>query len=817
MKINRLKLVNFRQHAKTDLVFDSGITGIIGPNGSGKTTVLEAIAWALYGNQAVRGTRDSIRHIGAGARAPVEVELDFELAGHQYRVTRGLTTANVYLDGAESAIANSITGVNELLQRRLGMSRMEFFNTYFTGQKELSVMAAMGPTERAQFLSRVLGYERLRTAQDLLREQRRLIGAEIAGLRSGMPDAEAITRTVAEAEARVAACVAASNDAGRKHAAALAETRSTQPAWEAAQKQREQWQRLLADMTGAERDLAALTREHDRVAQELVDISAAGQELQTLLVAIQPLRDYIIEVQQLDELFRQQGRRQTLVDGERVVREELSQLRERHAKLASVSAMEGETKAALSEARAELERLEAESEAQRTAWVRDKQEAETKLQELRRQYTDVKEQRERVVSLGADGVCPTCNRTLGETYTAVVDALTEQLQTLQVDGQYYRDRSEQLAKAPPTIAALDEQRKTANAHVTQVQGRLAEIQVAVRDLPRVTRDIATKEEQRADMLRQIAEISDVYDGARHTLLRSEIERLSPLDNRAARLSAQAERVPAMMKEQERIAGERAVIQNKLDALRTAGATAQFSERDYTAARAAYEAAAVSARATELAVVSAQGDVRNAQEVLDTALAAKREYARIADNLAFLQRGKIMHDELDRAYGDLRTDLNYQLRPELSELASNFLSELTDDRYSQIELDDQYNIIILEDGIPKPVISGGEEDLANLVLRLAISQMIADRAGQAFSLLVLDEVFGSLDASRRDNVIDLLRKLHDRFEQVILITHIESVRDGVDRVLTVRYDQERGSSVVDAGDDGFGSDDLSAEADMAGVS
>ena len=54
-------------------------------------------------------------------------------------------------------------------------------------------------------------------------------------------------------------------------------------------------------------------------------------------------------------------------------------------------------------------------------------------------------------------------------------------------------------------------------------------------------------------------------------------------------------------------------------------------------------------------------------------------------------------------------------------------------------------------MPKPVISGGEEDLANLVLRLAISQMIAERAGQPLSLLVLDEVFGSLDESRRQHV------------------------------------------------------------------
>jgi exonuclease SbcC len=75
-------------------------------------------------------------------------------------------------------------------------------------------------------------------------------------------------------------------------------------------------------------------------------------------------------------------------------------------------------------------------------------------------------------------------------------------------------------------------------------------------------------------------------------------------------------------------------------------------------------------------------------------------------------------------------------------------------------------------------------------------MIAERAGQAFSLLILDEVFGSLDEARRHNVVDLLRRLQDRFEQVILITHIDSVRDGLDRVVSVRYDEEAGISRVE---------------------
>jgi exonuclease SbcC len=195
-------------------------------------------------------------------------------------------------------------------------------------------------------------------------------------------------------------------------------------------------------------------------------------------------------------------------------------------------------------------------------------------------------------------------------------------------------------------------------------------------------------------------------------------------------------------------------------------------------------------------------VRAAQQRLDAAEAAKREYERVAERMRVLNDDRLVHDELDRAFQELRADLNDALRPELSEVASSFLSDLSDDRYTQLELDEKYDVIILEDGIAKPVISGGEEDLANLVLRLAISQMIADRSGQPFSLLILDEVFGSLDASRRDNVLELLHQLEDRFEQVILITHIDSVREGVDRVIMVRYDEETGASRVEAGDEGW---------------
>jgi exonuclease SbcC len=61
--------------------------------------------------------------------------------------------------------------------------------------------------------------------------------------------------------------------------------------------------------------------------------------------------------------------------------------------------------------------------------------------------------------------------------------------------------------------------------------------------------------------------------------------------------------------------------------------------------------------------------------------------------------------------------------------------------------------------------------------------------------VLDEVFGSLDDSRRDNVVSLLQMLKSRFEQIIVITHVEAIHDAVDNCIWVDFDETRKCSRV----------------------
>ena len=797
MRLLSLRLQNFRQHADTRITFERGLTGIIGPNGSGKSTLLEAIAWSLYGTPAARGTRDSIRFSRAAPRASVKVELEFELAGHRYRVLRGLTNAEVYLDGNDVPIANTITGTSELLQRRLGMTRSEFFHTYFTGQKELDVMATLGAAERARFLSRVLGYDRISGAQEVARERRRAIVAETNGLKQGMPDADAIWRGVADAEARLAVARTRATDAESARVTSAVRLHDVAPQWVDAQAQRDRMQQLMAELRVAESEAMGFARDVERLERELEAVAIAHRELAPLRDAIVPLPSLRTELASLEQLAAADARRQALMERVRTIAEDDAKQADRAARLESAPALERETLAQVTTLRGSLTEVERTLDAERTAWAKDSQEAETRLDGLRRQYAELSEQRETLEGLGEESPCPTCGRPLGASYRGVLDLLTEQLETVRIDGNYYRQRVEQLAAVPAPIDAMDERRRTMQSELSAAERRLQRIHTAMAEAAQIAEARTELAARLTQATAQLAELPVGYDAQRHRTLRDEVVRLQELETKAARVGGMVEREEATRAEKGRVTALCETARTKVVELERQRSELGMDEAAYQRVREAHDRASAESRRAELEAVSAAGDAERARTALDNAEQGRRELARLQETLDTLEAEKQLHDELDRALTDLRTDLNFQLRPELAEIASGFLDGLTDGRYAALEFDEDYRVLVMEDGLPKPVISGGEEDLCNLVLRLAISQMIAERAGQAFSLLILDEVFGSLDETRRANVVELLRHLHDRFEQVIVITHIEQVRDGLDRVLLVRFDEARGCSVVQA--------------------
>ncbi len=793
MKLHRLRLVNFRQHADTEIAFGDGITGIIGPNGSGKTSLLEAIAWAIYGNAAARGDKDSIRNLRAKARASVRVELEFGLGSHSFRVERGLNNAELYQDGV--VVANSLKEVTGRLQRVLGMTHAEFFNTYFTGQKELAVLADATRPERAAFLSRVLRHEQLTIAQERVRERRNALGHEVDGLETGLPPQAELEKERKTAEARLTEARKAATAAATERTKTQLLLAEEEPRWQQWVERRERTLSLHGDLRVAEQGVIVARQEFQRLDKELAEALSAREELRKLDADVAPISKLKAELAELERLHREDAARREEQAKLTELMRNLNVLDRRIAELAEAEPALARAAQDAGALAVKLDSAEKLVEEQQAAWVREKEAAGTRRKALLEQFEEVKKHRDDIERLGPEGQCPTCRRPLGAEHAAVLSELEEQLEVIVQDGKWLKQRIDQLTESPATVTQAEAARDMLREEARQASEREGNLRAQTSERSRAQKERAGLAKRTQEIERRLAARDAGYNADRHNEVRTELARLEPVALAAAALAARADRAEALVGEAElaekALSAREEHVRQLADAVKAEG----FSEPKFQAARERHDRAAHALRAAELAVaetrgalVAAEGAVRETERRATERAARERT---IAERKIELR----LHNELDRAFSDLRAELNAAMRPEISTLASGFLSDLTDARYDEVDLDEDYRVVVLDEGVPKPVISGGEEDVANLVLRLAISQMIAERAGQPLSLLVLDEIFGSLDESRRQHVLALLRRLGDRFPQVILITHIEQVRDGLDRVIRVSYDATTGASVV----------------------
>lgn len=795
MRLQKLRLQNFRQHADSTIEFRPGLTGIIGPNGAGKTTILEAIAWAVYGASAARGTNDSIRFARAAPRAKVIVDLTFELNTHEYRITRTLNSAEVYLDNGLNPAATGVGSVTSFMQTRLGMTREEFFNTYFTGQKELQFLAQLGPMDRARFFAQVLGYERLRKAQDIAKGRRREIGAEIDGLKAGLPDPAVLKADREQSELRL--------KEAKKNVARVLRTleklekdlAASMPVWQAAQQARERAQKLTFEIDAVTRESNSAQREVDRAAAELQKVDLAEQNLAALKPQLEELASVTAATEKLEELSRAHARRSVLKQNEERLVKEIQKLDADLKGLLQAPDYLKKAQDELDEIQKVLPTAEAAHETLFRQWQQDLQEKKTELHFMQTTSKDLADQIRRLKTAGDTGTCPVCQKALGSEYATVLEHLEDELAANNTQVKWLLQREKQLTARPETLVHAEEELTRLRAALVKKTEREAKCQKGIEELWRTTEAKQAKEKQLAEERAELAEVADGYDQDEHTRLRN---RLAELQQFARQASVHEHEIDGRSMREAEVAAARERHRNLVERHKQLQADLKdlgFDEKAFEKLKVAYEKLTAEAHAAQITRAQAHQSLAGAEEALLNVERAEALYEQKREKLVTLESDLRHHNEMDVALARLRSELNARVRPELAELASAFLTEITDGRYNALEIDESYNVLVLEDGEEKPVISGGEEDVANLVLRIAISQMIAERAGQHLSTLFLDEVFASLDIERRDNVIQLLQRLHDRFEQVILITHVETVREGLDHVIRLTYDERTGASVV----------------------
>ena len=156
-----ITLKNFGSYKSETVSFeDFDIAVISGESGSGKSTIPDAIIWALYG----RSERDSVlSHAADEKKDNVEVTLQFELEGQVYEINRkrgsksDLTVFTVDENGSrENISAKGIKAVDAQIQELLGMDYQTFRLTAFVPQDGVNTFANLGPADRKRFLEQFL-------------------------------------------------------------------------------------------------------------------------------------------------------------------------------------------------------------------------------------------------------------------------------------------------------------------------------------------------------------------------------------------------------------------------------------------------------------------------------------------------------------------------------------------------------------------------------------------------------------------------------------------------------------------------------------
>ncbi len=166
MHLNKLVMRNFKKFRRAEVEFQDGLTGIMGSNGAGKSTIVEAIAWALYGNRASSIKRDFIRNSHAGEADPVEVKLALSLGKQEliiYRAMKGKSMtpeAFLLLDGQR--IAAGTKEVDQRLEEILKISYQDFMKTFYARQKDLDNLLKEGGVGKREYLLKLLGLDDIR-------------------------------------------------------------------------------------------------------------------------------------------------------------------------------------------------------------------------------------------------------------------------------------------------------------------------------------------------------------------------------------------------------------------------------------------------------------------------------------------------------------------------------------------------------------------------------------------------------------------------------------------------------------------------------
>lgn len=804
MRVSYLELKNYRRFRELKLQFPDGIVGILGLNGVGKSTIIEAVAWALFGNvdEVVRTSREGVRRTGAAPSDSCSAILEFELGGTEYRISREMSGRSLAMRAElrtkDSVLAEGDRPVRAMVERLIGMDHKSFFTSVFARQKELNALQNVAAGERKKVILRML---RIDAIDDVIAEVRadlrdtksRIEGAQrILLTEDGRDRDKVLAEQLPELER------AAASAARDLEAAETAERRASAEA-QVAKKRRDELKRDAEAYNEAASSLSATKAKMSELRNREKSIQSRLEDAKRKLARLPELEGseerFAAVTKEKEELEREREKgeraRHMFIEVASDEKEEARRKRELEAAQSAAAGLDE----AVSKAE-EADRMMADCNASRSELSRRTGELRARERERRETAAKDRAKLKEIQEAGKEGVCPTCERTLEEAYELLVVKLqgsSEAAEKAAADDAAEAARLEAELKA---LTSREEALRKRKANLDQQLTRLRQAEASSREK---AAELSRLRERLAQRRRALEEIGPVrFDEALYQKIKQEHDRLRQLHEELIGLRIVAGRAE---NDERELAGVRESIArcaSEEGQLRAIVSSLEPRKEEYAAASREFDLKMTALGDAKDAVRRLSSVREKAAAGLERAKAELEEIARVKRSIEEDRRSAEELGVLEDVLLGFKDRLIARVAPVLSELTSKGLEAMTEGRYSRVELDESYELHIDDQGVMYPVdrFSGGESDLANLNLRLAISRMIADRTGAApINFLMLDEIFGSQDPNRKRSVMTALSKLSVQFRQIFLITHIEDIKDATNYVIRV-VEREDGTSTAE---------------------
>ena len=825
----RIRLKNFMCYREPSPLDLTGIhlACLAGDNGHGKSALLDAMTWALWGRARAR-SEDELVTLG---QKDMEVEFEFMLGDAHYRVLRKRQLGRLSKGAIEFQVEDKgefrpFTGatqretqarINEVLR----MDYDTFINSALLLQGRADEFTVKAPAERKRILAEILGLsiydEYEQRAKELAREKEqaeREVGARIQEIERELEHRSTYEQELEATQAELARLV------GEVKAAetALQELRDRVKAAEGQQAQ-------LTEVNKRIQTAAAQLRGLDEQVQGVDQRVTAFESILQRREAIQSGYEQLLQAREQDAQYNTK----------------VAQLLARNEQKAGLEKRVAEAQQSLElkkhvlQARvAELEKLTR----QQPAWEADQVQVSKDLEELAALQARAEEGKKRSKDLSNEAsrlgtqneqlkadvmalkdkvrmletptaTCPLCGQRLPEQER--LRLLVEFQNTGAERSDLYRKNASRAREIDAQMAAEEaelEQSARELRRLPALQGRAATLSKSLLEAQQASaeleeqqgkllallqqierRDFAAEEQRKlATIEKSIAALG--YDQAAHDQLRQVLKGLAAVEGDKAELDRAQQAIAQLRENRQQLlqtreqwaAGLQGDEQRQAELSQALSGMEELTRNLRDRSQQAEELRTQADRARQV--------VGAAQQKLDYCHYLAKERQDRSKQLRDLAEERGLYEELQLAFGKkgLQALIIETAIPELEEEANALLGRMTEGRMN-LHFDTQRDTkagsvietldikIADENGTRSyEMYSGGEAFRINFAIRIALSKLLARRAGAQLQTLIIDEGFGTQDAEGRQKLVEAINSIKDDFARILVITHIEELQD-----------------------------------------